>query len=243
MAHPPLLPLPVQIPGINISLGYSSPYNEHRLNTYDLNSKIMLTAIISVSVVVLVLITLHIYARFMLRRQARERAVLRRLGITRAADTHSGEPSRTGLDPAIIASLPIFVYKQVSAVHGGDESELECAVCLCGLEEEEMARILPNCKHIFHAECVDKWLNSHSNCPVCRTEAEPMILPVRREGPAAGDPVDCTSLPCTEESSSQKGSGSVSRLSSFRRMLSRERSSRTIQIEVQEERFLDLERQ
>ncbi|WCJ30843.1 RING/U-box superfamily protein [Euphorbia peplus] len=249
MTTRPPLPLPwaAHDSGVSGIFGYSSPFNEHKMrNTYDLNSKIMLTAIISLSVVVLLVIVLHIYARFILRRQARQRAVLRRLVIT--GDRHSGEPPRTGLDPSIIASLPIFIYKKTSAgtgaaVHGGDESELECAVCLSCLEEEETARILPNCKHVFHAECVDKWLSSHSNCPVCRTEAEPRILPVSREGPVASASVEFIAPPCTESGSSQKGSGSVSRMSSFKRILSRERSSRRIQIEVQEERFQDLERQ
>lgn len=232
------------------------PGFNHNTN-YDLNSKIMLTAILSLSFVVVLVIVLHIYARCALRRhQARRRAVMNSLGLTNA-NVNSGEPPKRGLDPTVIASLPIFVYQQTEGQ--AEDDLIECAVCLSMLEDQEMARILPNCKHKFHAECIDKWLSSHSTCPICRTEAEPMIQPEPREGPAGGtahtapmlEPMNSTSV-CDEGTSSSVGGnqpspkvvGSGSRLSSFRRMLSRERSSRRIQPEVQDqEGFQDLERQ
>ncbi|XP_050206546.1 RING-H2 finger protein ATL40-like [Mercurialis annua] len=205
----------------------------HR-NTYDLNSKIMLTAIISLSFVVVLVIVLHIYARCILRRHARRRSIIGRLGLA----TISSEPRRTGLDPGVIASLPIFVYKQTN--NSVDQENQECAVCLSFLEDQEMAMVLPNCRHTFHAECIDKWLASHSTCPICRTEAEPRIQPVSREGPVAGPAI----APPLEGSNGKASGSSMSRLSSFRRILSRERSSRRIQAEIrQEEGFEDLERQ
>jgi hypothetical protein len=45
---------------------------------------------------------------------------------------------------------------------------LECAVCLCRYEDNEILRLLPKCKHAFHVDCVDLWLASHSTCPLCR---------------------------------------------------------------------------
>ncbi|KAK9285372.1 hypothetical protein L1049_024563 [Liquidambar formosana] len=216
-------------------------------NRYDLNSKIMLTAIISLSVVVIVVVILHIYARFILRRQARRHAIIRQLGLT----TVGMEPPRTGLEPSVIATLPIFIFKQSDG--GSDENGTEeCAVCLSALEEEEMARFLPNCKHTFHVECIDKWLSSHSTCPICRTEAEPRLQPENREPiirptapPLEGGHVNCSIASTSDGAvqSSAKVGGSISRLSSFRRMLSRERSSRRIQSCEQEDGIEDLERQ
>lgn len=45
-----------------------------------------------------------------------------------------------------------------------------CMVCLSDYEPEEDLRLL-SCRHIFHKECVDKWLEvGHNNCPACRTK-------------------------------------------------------------------------
>ncbi|KAF8413789.1 hypothetical protein HHK36_001782 [Tetracentron sinense] len=228
----------------------SPPFPPER-KQLNFNSKIMLTAIISLSVVVVLVVILHIYARYVLRRQARRRIAIRQLSIG-VAHANSREPPK-GLDASVIASLPLFVYKQTESLD--DTAMIECAVCLSTLEEEEMARLLPNCKHTFHAECIDMWLNSHSTCPICRTEAEPRPQPENSEPgvevPAASaPPMESMNSTLTNSEGTSDGAvqsakvgGSGSRLSSFRRMLSRERSSRRIQPCGQEGGVEDLERQ
>ncbi|KAJ8752096.1 hypothetical protein K2173_001771 [Erythroxylum novogranatense] len=248
MAQPPLLPFPRPIG--DLFDGDSPRILPRNRNPYDINSKIMLTAIVSLSFVIVVVVALHLYARCVFRRQARRRMLIRSLGRT---DGHvsSSEQPRTGLDPVVIASLPVFVHHNKKGQEDNGTS-IECAVCLSMLEDQEMARFLPNCKHTFHAECIDRWLSSRSTCPICRTEAEPRIQPEPREGLVGGAPA-ALSLEhlglCMEGTSdggiqpSPKVSGPNSRLSSFRRMLSRERSSRRIQTEIQQEYLEDLERQ
>ncbi|KAL5742802.1 hypothetical protein ACOSP7_029534 [Xanthoceras sorbifolium] len=44
----------------------------------------------------------------------------------------------------------------------------ECPVCLSVFSDGEQVKQLSACKHSFHAACIDMWLNSHSNCPICR---------------------------------------------------------------------------
>ncbi|CAN4116949.1 unnamed protein product [Withania somnifera] len=44
----------------------------------------------------------------------------------------------------------------------------ECPVCLTAFVEGEEVRQLIKCKHMFHINCIDKWLCSKSSCPVCR---------------------------------------------------------------------------
>ncbi|VVA36407.1 PREDICTED: RING-H2 [Prunus dulcis] len=234
-------------------------YDEFHKNPYDLNSKIMLTAIISLSVVVLLVIVLHTYARCVLRRQALRRASMRHhLGST-MAHVHLAEQPKTGLEPSIIAALPTFVFTRVDGQDDGGANAIECAVCLSMLDHDEMARLLPNCKHSFHVECIDRWLNSHTTCPICRTEAQPRLQPEPREDPVAGEPtapplepplnsafpsyMEGTSDGAAQSSSGTKANGSISRLSSFRKMLSRDRSSRRIQSCGQEDGIEDLERQ
>ncbi|KAE9451300.1 hypothetical protein C3L33_16821, partial [Rhododendron williamsianum] len=45
---------------------------------------------------------------------------------------------------------------------------VKCTVCLAEYHKEDILRVLPYCGHSFHATCIDKWLQQHSTCPVCR---------------------------------------------------------------------------
>ena len=45
-----------------------------------------------------------------------------------------------------------------------------CNICCEDYISGQYKRILPVCNHIFHKKCVDKWLKSKSNCPICRNE-------------------------------------------------------------------------
>ncbi|KAL8223292.1 hypothetical protein R6Q57_020691 [Mikania cordata] len=62
------------------------------------------------------------------------------------------------------SSLPSsFRYKK-----GINKTQIECSVCLSEFEEGEEMRKMPRCNHSFHASCIDMWLYSHSDCPLCR---------------------------------------------------------------------------
>ncbi|XP_042396675.1 E3 ubiquitin-protein ligase EL5-like [Zingiber officinale] len=52
-----------------------------------------------------------------------------------------------------------------------------CAVCLEEMEEGQAARVLPECRHAFHRECVDRWLARHRECPLCRAVLRPPRSP------------------------------------------------------------------
>ena len=42
-----------------------------------------------------------------------------------------------------------------------------CPICLAEYASEEFVRCLP-CEHSYHAQCIDTWLISMNNCPLCR---------------------------------------------------------------------------
>ncbi|KAL4370169.1 hypothetical protein HN51_014651 [Arachis hypogaea] len=77
-----------------------------------------------------------------------------------------------GLDPAVIETFPILEYSEVK-IHKIGKEVLECAVCLCEFEDTETLRLIPKCDHVFHPECIDEWLASHTTCPVCRANLVP----------------------------------------------------------------------
>uniref|UniRef100_A0A0A0LFQ4 RING-type E3 ubiquitin transferase n=2 Tax=Cucumis sativus TaxID=3659 RepID=A0A0A0LFQ4_CUCSA len=79
-----------------------------------------------------------------------------------------------GLDPAVIETFPTLIYSDVKE-HKIGKSALECAVCLNEFEDDETLRLIPKCDHVFHPECIDAWLASHSTCPVCRANLSPQL--------------------------------------------------------------------
>lgn len=87
-----------------------------------------------------------------------------------------------GLDETLINSITVFKYKKGDKLVEGSE----CSVCLNEFEENENLRLMPKCCHAFHPSCIDVWLKSHSNCPLCRANAAPIYtLPTPNPAPAA----------------------------------------------------------
>ncbi|KAK9266504.1 hypothetical protein L1049_012559 [Liquidambar formosana] len=69
-----------------------------------------------------------------------------------------------GLQPSIISAIAVCKYKRGEGLVEGTE----CSVCLNEFQEDETLRLLPKCSHAFHIPCIDTWLRSHTNCPMCR---------------------------------------------------------------------------
>ncbi|XP_031494946.1 E3 ubiquitin-protein ligase ATL41-like [Nymphaea colorata] len=130
---------------------------------------VMRTAILCLSGVIILVALLHLYAHCLARRFVGT-DLSGEPGVAIIVGSGPEQYPKHSLGASMVAALPLFSYQQRKP----DCSERrECAVCLCSFEEGEMARLLPNCLHFFHVECIDMWLYSHSTCPVCRSAAEP----------------------------------------------------------------------
>ena len=54
----------------------------------------------------------------------------------------------------------------------------ECAICL---DESELEWKKLTCEHLFHKDCVDRWLMENDTCPICRSRQEhPISTRTRR---------------------------------------------------------------
>eukprot|EP00252_Welwitschia_mirabilis_P014373 TRINITY_DN3159_c0_g1_i1.p1 TRINITY_DN3159_c0_g1~~TRINITY_DN3159_c0_g1_i1.p1 ORF type:complete len:237 (+),score=-0.24 TRINITY_DN3159_c0_g1_i1:169-879(+) len=45
----------------------------------------------------------------------------------------------------------------------------ECCICLDSIARFDTVRIVINCRHYFHASCIDRWLPLNNHCPLCRS--------------------------------------------------------------------------
>ncbi|KAB2597485.1 RING-H2 finger protein ATL54-like [Pyrus ussuriensis x Pyrus communis] len=69
-----------------------------------------------------------------------------------------------GLPQSVIDSITVCKFRKDEGLIEGTD----CSVCLSEFEEDESLRLLPKCSHAFHIPCIDTWLRSHKNCPLCR---------------------------------------------------------------------------
>jgi len=48
-----------------------------------------------------------------------------------------------------------------------------CTICQDDLAEGERVRAIRACQHLFHSACLDPWLVSKGDCPLCRVRVRP----------------------------------------------------------------------
>ena len=87
----------------------------------------------------------------------------------------------SGLDGPTIESYPKIILDESCRLPQTDDNT--CSICLSEYRTKETLKMIPECQHCFHAECIDEWLRLKASCPVCRTS--PWRLPPEVEPPPA----------------------------------------------------------
>ncbi|KAL6624478.1 hypothetical protein ACP70R_031799 [Stipagrostis hirtigluma subsp. patula] len=156
-----------------------SPYDDR-----DHSAVVLITFAVFFSFIVLYLVAGVVWASVVtacavalsfviLKLRSRRAAQTRRRAAAalRVVQSRSGGPEAAAVVPAI----PAFEYKREGGGGGGGATGwAQCVICLGMVQVGEVVRRLPACKHLFHVECIDMWLRSHSTCPICRAAvAEP----------------------------------------------------------------------
>ncbi|KAF0913777.1 hypothetical protein E2562_024641 [Oryza meyeriana var. granulata] len=123
----------------------------------------------------------------------------RRQAAREASVIRSVATEERGLGMPFIRMLPVVKFTAAACGVGGEGdragagvgariSVSECAVCLSEFVERERVRLLPNCSHAFHIDCIDTWLQGNARCPFCRSDVTlpfaPAVSTSARTAPA-----------------------------------------------------------
>ncbi|KAL8050164.1 hypothetical protein ABFX02_06G065800 [Erythranthe guttata] len=145
-------------------------YAEFDDSNFQIRGRTLFFILVLFSVIILVAL-LFLYARWVCRSGPPPPLTTSTSAAHLAA--HAPPSRLRGLDPSAINSLPIVLHRINPAPGGGGGgdyfTEAECCICLGIFVDGEKVKVLPECNHCFHSECVDKWLTTQSNCPLCRS--------------------------------------------------------------------------
>ncbi|URE32097.1 Zinc finger, C3HC4 type (RING finger) [Musa troglodytarum] len=159
-----------------------SPLASARPSSFDVPFRPGIAVIVGVLTIIFSLTFLLLYARHCKHSAT---SFGRGRGATGGPLTSAPERRHSGVDRAVVESLPVFRFGSLQ----GQKEGLECAVCLSRFEPAEALRLLPKCRHGFHVECVDTWLDAHSTCPLCRVRVDPedvLLFPPQEPEPHGG---------------------------------------------------------
>lgn len=78
-----------------------------------------------------------------------------------------------------------YTTKAAAGGSGGlrvEQFVAECSVCLSRFEDGDFIRKLIKCNHVFHKDCLDRWLQQEcycATCPLCRSNVLPEEILVK----------------------------------------------------------------
>lgn len=104
--------------------------------------------------------------------------VLSRVGFLEPESPALEESSEISLVCAdvIRERLPLLTFGKFAERFREIEEDIVCAVCLNLFEKDDEIRELCNCCHVFHRNCLDRWIDQrHDTCPLCRCPLLPQI--------------------------------------------------------------------
>ncbi|KAI0498903.1 hypothetical protein KFK09_019801 [Dendrobium nobile] len=94
---------------------------------------------------------------------------------------NTAEHGEAGLEEGTLNSCPVITYAEAKHQDARSADDSCCSVCLADYGEDDELRMLPQCGHLFHVQCVDPWLRLQPKCPLCRSSIYADLLTVSFE--------------------------------------------------------------
>lgn len=164
-----------------MDLGSNTPTQGKLHGTYGV---VMLSSVTVIMIIVILLLSyIFVRARYAVPLLVSSGGANDRAPLNASHLDHNGV--EIGIDDETLNSFPRMSYSEkvgrsFNSAEGNESEEAEgkkcCSICLSDYKEPEVVRVIPDCSHMFHVDCIDEWLRLHPTCPVCRTSP----LPSRR---------------------------------------------------------------
>ncbi|XP_004151032.1 RING-H2 finger protein ATL66 [Cucumis sativus] len=69
-----------------------------------------------------------------------------------------------------IVQIETMVFSYYREAKGSEnDDDYECVICLNKFEDGQKCQWMKKCGHIFHCSCIDRWLRTERECPLCRS--------------------------------------------------------------------------
>lgn len=125
--------------------------------------------------VLLVIIIISLISFYCSRRSLQNRQVSDTANTRRELD--SALTIQVHQEISAVNSYPVLLYSEAKKHNSGSETVTSCcSICLADYKDTEWMKLLPDCGHLFHRDCVDIWLQVNLSCPMCRNSPLPTPL-------------------------------------------------------------------
>ena len=105
------------------------------------------------------------------RHVERHRPINRNRGLVvigRQIDPHNlTYEHMVNFENVVVKSTLEDINKHSTIIVNNNPNHCRCVVCLNSITTNNIVRKI-KCGHSFHIKCIDKWLETHNTCPICK---------------------------------------------------------------------------
>lgn len=132
--------------------------------------------------ILLVIIVITFISYYCIRPRSLQNGQIRATANTTSMELDSALTIQVGQQEAVVMNryYPVLLYSQAKQHKADSDSTTVtcccCSICLADYNDTDLLKLLPDCGHMFHCDCIDRWFHVNPSCPVCRNSPLPTPL-------------------------------------------------------------------